>query len=1149
MRVSAAADMKTAKMPPEAKEYWTQQLDRVDRNSAKPLLKFLDLNDIVGVQAEALVKTGRSFGRAPLYTYHRDIKKLHPTKVVLVRVGEFYESLGVDAVILVQFGGLNPMGANAPRAGCPKGNIRKLLHDLVQEAGLSVAICEESPAGYGYGSKSSKRKERFLAGVVTPASPHYMHGQMDDTSGSDILQTPPIIGISYSVGGFKVIAVDAELRTCRVTEQLSEDAAFACLHEGGVAPPLYLHTSALGSQGWEQRAAAIFRSQAYPVKKYDDPDPVAGLLNRIKLELDIKPDERFQMIRSRATDRPKPLYYSTAGQLGLHKTSGAVSLLDRLVPDNTPLVTKSWLRQLLLHPPPPHVAAAIHDACQILSGLEVPVPQYHRVTLPVNKIVLTIRQSEGNERFFRELADVLRAVQGSNEPLLRPFAEQVLPAVMLETGLVLDMDALAESCRECIDIIEAVVEPVAEDVRAPLSDSSLDEDSSEEDEFIRRPGARVAPQGVEVLRKLFNTNEDFRGKVRRHHVKDALQQYEDAGQAVYTELERVYTLVREHSLQHDPGLKAASQPSVTFDAVNNAVWLKIQKQSKTFKAGEKLGLIHPRDRNGKKLETFLSTEALEEALDNYRIACIDARKAVRDQLKQLAQDLKPRLAQLVGASTFAVVAAALDAHVNEAKRRHWTLPTQLPPAAAGAKRPPMVVEGVWPYWLEGQAPHTVRNSFTMDNMYLLTGPNMAGKSTVLRSVCSVALLAGCGLFAPVQRAVVPHTDAFMLRTFASDSPAEGKSAFAIEMEEMKYVCADATQDSLVLIDELGKGTEVKSGTVLAGAFLERLDATRCRGMFATHLHDLLSLPLVLPNMVRMRMETQAIDPNLSTGISPNSPQAALLHELMGKGVGGKRPTWRMIPGICTESLALDVAMQQGVDSQVVQRAATLMQHYLCEEQRRADLLQPSYRLGSNQLPLPPGLLTSGSPPDDEASSSHAAPARTSPAGPSRAAPRNGAVEPEEDPQTSTAARNRSREPSDVSSTSSAASFASKAAEDDFVLEALRKRYQYQLVLPGRVPPPSTVNSSCVYVVRRADGYFYCGETDDIKRRLATHRGKRGLVKGGRELEAAYVVMPSGQGGKSLACAIEAQVIKELQREGFPLISSSDARTKRMPKAA
>ena len=70
-------------------------------------------------------------------------------------------------------------------------------------------------------------------------------------------------------------------------------------------------------------------------------------------------------------------------------------------------------------------------------------------------------------------------------------------------------------------------------------------------------------------------------------------------------------------------------------------------------------------------------------------------------------------------------------------------------------------------------------------MFLLTGPNMAGKSTLLRSLCAVSLLAACGLTVPATAAAVPYIDAFMLRNFSADSPVDGRSSFAVEMTELR----------------------------------------------------------------------------------------------------------------------------------------------------------------------------------------------------------------------------------------------------------------------------------------------------------------------------------------------------------------------------
>lgn len=136
------------------------------------------------------------------------------------------------------------------------------------------------------------------------------------------------------------------------------------------------------------------------------------------------------------------------------------------------------------------------------------------------------------------------------------------------------------------------------------------------------------------------------------------------------------------------------------------------------------------------------------------------------------------------------------------------------------------------------------------------GPS--GKSTVLRSICAVALLGSCGLFIPAASAKIPYIDAFVLRTFTSDSPIDGRSGFATEMWEMCYVVDDVSPKSLVLVDELGKGTEVHAGTALAGAIFESIRDKGCIGIFATHLHFLFQLPLVETNIRYNRVQCKVV---------------------------------------------------------------------------------------------------------------------------------------------------------------------------------------------------------------------------------------------------------------------------------------------------
>ncbi|PSC67590.1 mitochondrial-targeted muts 1, partial [Micractinium conductrix] len=452
----------------EVAEYWQQVLNTsVDKPTAPQVL---GLQAALGVESgsdegdgEDAVRNGSAApapsrraafssrsGRPPLYTYFRGVKKQHPKSVVLVRVGEFYEAVGIDAVLLVQHAGLNPMASGAgrpPRAGCPRQNLRRTVADLVA-AGLSVVVCEETPEGYSYGSMRTKQKQRFVAAVVTPANPHLLHGLVDEDADLPIDAAPPLLALVPQVGGYTVLEVSVDLATVSVMEGLTEDAVYARLHEGGLAPPLFLHVptpSAAAdrrlSEGtfereWEQRVSTLFRSQVGVVERYSDPDPLEGLLTRIRSMLGLSASEHFTVIRASARDRPRPLYHSTALNLGLHKARGQPCLLDYLLPPASPLPARRWLRRLLLLPPPPATAVAIHRACAILAGITEPVPAFPLV--PAASVVLKLRAHEANDIFFRELGELCAAVRdllSRDSPQMRELADSLLGVACREMGV------------------------------------------------------------------------------------------------------------------------------------------------------------------------------------------------------------------------------------------------------------------------------------------------------------------------------------------------------------------------------------------------------------------------------------------------------------------------------------------------------------------------------------------------------------------------------------------------------------------------------------------------------------------------------------------------------------------------------------------
>lgn len=137
----------------------------------------------------------------------------------------------------------------------------------------------------------------------------------------------------------------------------------------------------------------------------------------------------------------------------------------------------------------------------------------------------------------------------------------------------------------------------------------------------------------------------------------------------------------------------------------------------------------------------------------------------------------------------------------------------------------------------------VANDITLDGagtrFALITGPNMAGKSTVLRQTALIALMAHMGSFVPAESAVVGEVDRIFCRVGASDNIARGESTFLVEMNETSNILRNAGPRSLVIMDEVGRGTSTHDGLAIAWAVTEHLlEQTRCRTLFATHYHEL-----------------------------------------------------------------------------------------------------------------------------------------------------------------------------------------------------------------------------------------------------------------------------------------------------------------------
>ncbi len=216
-----------------------------------------------------------------------------------------------------------------------------------------------------------------------------------------------------------------------------------------------------------------------------------------------------------------------------------------------------------------------------------------------------------------------------------------------------------------------------------------------------------------------------------------------------------------------------------------------------------------------------------------------------------------------------------------------------------------IVEGRHPVVeraLEGEAfvPNDIRLDRSSHQVIVITGPNMAGKSTVLRQTALIALLAQAGSFVPARRARIGLVDRIFCRVGASDNLARGQSTFMVEMVETAAILHGATPRSLVVLDEIGRGTSTFDGLSIAWAVAEHLhDQVGARTLFATHYHELVELARERP---RVR--------NATIAVTEQEGRVVFLRKL--------------VEGGASRSYGIEVARLAGVPPEVLSRAREIL---------------------------------------------------------------------------------------------------------------------------------------------------------------------------------------------------------------------------------
>lgn len=185
---------------------------------------------------------------------------------------------------------------------------------------------------------------------------------------------------------------------------------------------------------------------------------------------------------------------------------------------------------------------------------------------------------------------------------------------------------------------------------------------------------------------------------------------------------------------------------------------------------------------------------------------------------------------------------------------------------------------------------------------IITGPNMSGKSTYIRQVAVIILMAQIGSFVPADEAVIGLTDRIFARIGAQDEIHAGQSTFMVEMIETARLLSGSTNRSLLILDEVGRGTSTYDGLAIARAVIEYIHNNprlNCRTLFATHYHELTELPNILPRAI-----------NYNVAVSEQNDTIAFLH--------------KVVPGKTNRSYGVHVAQIAGMPRPVVERAQELL---------------------------------------------------------------------------------------------------------------------------------------------------------------------------------------------------------------------------------
>ncbi|HWY22394.1 MAG TPA: DNA mismatch repair protein MutS [Candidatus Acidoferrum sp.] len=843
----------------------------------------------------------------PLMRQYAAVKKEHPTALLFFRLGDFYELFFDDAIVaskelqITLTSRNKEKGIAVPMCGVPHHAAEGYIGKLIRK-GFKVAICEQMEDA----RLAKKLVRREVTRVVTPGTAaDSLLGSEENNFLAALAQVGERVGfaaLDLSTGEFRATEFSGESALRRVQEELEQLRPKELLY--GSAAPLFDANTRPG-QGSQPRAPGATCTETPLDDWIFAPDHAIPLLENHFGVLSL---EGFGLAgrAAAAAAAGAILYYVRSTQRGSLDHVDRIGWYER---QNCLVLDAVTVRNLELIEP---LFAGADAGVTLFRSIDAAITPMGKRLLRAWLLRPSLDLAEINARLDAVEVGVKETI--AREELRRALdgvfdLERLLSRVTLETANPRDVLTLAASLSKIPGIKAAV--------------------------------GRLSAERLNTLHGLLDELGDLRDRIEKTIVPEPPLSFADGG-VIAAGLDRDLDELRELSRnskqvlaqieQRERGRTGIGSLKVKFNSIFG-YYIEVSKPN--------LHLV-PQDYERK--QTLVGAERFTTPeLKEYEAKILDAQEKIVEIERRLFTELRTAVASEAKRIRQTALAVAevdvLASMAHVAALRNYCRPRLIasenaasPEGRAGELE---IVEGRHPV-IEQQEMAGGSERFVPNDLYLntsthtillLTGPNMGGKSTYLRQTALIVILAQMGSFVPARSARLSMVDRVFTRIGASDNLARGRSTFMVEMTETAAILHTATARSLILLDEVGRGTSTYDGLAIAWAAIEYLHArVRAKTLFATHYFELTELAEQLAGVKNYHVSVK------ETGV----------------GIVFLR---KVEPGAADRSYGIEVAKLAGLPNEVIVRAREVLAEHESAERQLTEHLSPGSAPPPTQLTI------------------------------------------------------------------------------------------------------------------------------------------------------------------------------------------------------